>query len=146
MDEIQRIIDTIDEFLINNNKVSTTPVEVCRYLDRKGVLKDNKSRRGKSLRNILRKGKYIIIQVDKLFLLCHLRMTGYLYMSSSLPKNKKHNKSAVTIKKTKDRLVKGISVDDRINRMFLKFEGLIEVIAKVVDARINDIISGLPDW
>ena len=50
----QLIIQGIDEFLIYNNFVECTPNQVSEWLDRKGILKDNKSKKGLPLRNILR--------------------------------------------------------------------------------------------
>ena len=55
----------------------------------------------KKIINITRKGKYIIINLDNYFLVCHLRMTGYLYTKEHLPKNKKHLRCHFTLNKHK---------------------------------------------
>ena len=52
----QLIIQGINEFLIYNNLAECTPKQVSEWLDRKGILKDNKSNKGLPLRNILRSG------------------------------------------------------------------------------------------
>lgn len=42
--------------------------------------------------NITRKGKYIILHLKDNYLICHLRMTGYLYLSKNLPIEDKHTR------------------------------------------------------
>ena len=56
MMSIYLIIQAIDEFLLKENKFTTTPVEVNPYLEMKGLLNDSSSRKGKPLRDLLRKG------------------------------------------------------------------------------------------
>ena len=53
---VDHIIEGIDLFLETNDIVFTNPVEVSKYLDRKGLLKDSIHRPGKPLRDLLRKG------------------------------------------------------------------------------------------
>lgn len=57
MTDIGRIINAIDEFLEKNKQITTTPPEINSYLEKKGLLKDSKSRSGSPIRNILRKGE-----------------------------------------------------------------------------------------
>jgi len=57
MDKISKIIQLIDEFLNLNHQYETTPTEVSPYLEKKGILKDSRTRKGKPLRDLLRKGK-----------------------------------------------------------------------------------------
>jgi len=54
--KVKLIIETIDQYLNNRDLPETTPVQVSKYLERKGVLKDSIHRPGKPLRDILRKG------------------------------------------------------------------------------------------
>ena len=42
------------------------------------------------IKNVSRIGKYIIFHLDNKYLICHLRMTGYLYIAKSIPANNKH--------------------------------------------------------
>lgn len=56
MNRIQLIIKEIDIYLDVNMQLETTPAEVNSFLEKKGVLKDSKNRKGKPLRDILRKG------------------------------------------------------------------------------------------
>lgn len=51
------IITAIDQFLIDNGKRITTPVEVNPYLEEIGLLKDSPDRRGLPLRRLLRAGE-----------------------------------------------------------------------------------------
>jgi len=56
MSDINKIIEFLDEY-INNSKIThLTPVEANRLLDQAGLLNDSKSRPGKPLRTLLRKG------------------------------------------------------------------------------------------
>jgi hypothetical protein len=57
MTDIKEIISAIDEFLEKKNLLTTKPVEINQYLDKKGVLKDSSLRPGKPIRALLRKGK-----------------------------------------------------------------------------------------
>lgn len=54
MENIERIIDTIDEFLNRKHLKITNPVEINPYLEAKGLLKDSKSRPGAPIRRLLR--------------------------------------------------------------------------------------------
>lgn len=53
---IQRIIETIDNYLEENNLKEISAVEANEILEHKKVLKNSKSRPGKPLRDILRQG------------------------------------------------------------------------------------------
>ena len=61
-----------------------------------------------------------------------------------LPKNKNPTQTIVSIKKTKDKLAKGVRSDEKMSRAFLNLEEGNEVAAKVEDARSRQRISGLP--
>jgi len=52
--DINEIIECIDEYLEQNNMKSITPPEANELLAKKGILKDNESRSGKPLRDLLR--------------------------------------------------------------------------------------------
>ena len=42
------------------------------------------------IKNIDRRGKYIVIDIEDAFIIFHLRMTGYLYHSKAIPLSNKH--------------------------------------------------------
>lgn len=54
------------------------------------VVEDGLNLKKNQIRDISRKGKFILFQLDKCYLLIHLRMTGQLIVRNSLPDNKKH--------------------------------------------------------
>ena len=56
----------------------------CTPTNLKKVIKDN------IIQDISRLGKYIILHLNNIYLICHLRMTGYLHLAKSLPVNNKH--------------------------------------------------------
>ena len=52
---------------------------------------DFKSRiKGRAIKNVYRRAKYIVLDLGSVFLSVHLRMTGKLYVVSSIDKNKRH--------------------------------------------------------
>jgi hypothetical protein len=55
MSNIKNIIEAIDRYLIRENKLEATPTELSPYLDKIGLLKDSELRKGKPLRDLLRK-------------------------------------------------------------------------------------------
>ena len=57
MSKIESIIVAIDNYLKKENKLEATPTELSPYLDKIGLLKDSESRKGKPLRDLLRKNK-----------------------------------------------------------------------------------------
>tara|TARA_R100000935_G_scaffold55169_1_gene84867 strand:- start:9 stop:971 length:963 start_codon:yes stop_codon:yes gene_type:complete len=57
MSNIESIIEAIDNYLKKENKLEATPTELSPYLHKIGVLKDSESRKGKPLRDLLRKNK-----------------------------------------------------------------------------------------
>lgn len=56
MANIEKIIKAIDSFIDKNIENETTPVDVNPYLEKLGLLNDSNTRKGKPLRDILRKG------------------------------------------------------------------------------------------
>ena len=57
--------------------------------------------KNKTINKISRKGKYIILHLDNTYLICHLRMTGYLYSSNTIPENSKHVRCYFTLSDNK---------------------------------------------
>lgn len=57
MSKIESIIVAIDNYLKKEKKLEATPTELSPYLDKIGILKDSESRKGKPLRDLLRKNK-----------------------------------------------------------------------------------------
>ena len=56
MKNTETIISILDHYMIENNLASLTAVEAAELLDKRGILKDSKLRKGLPLRNILRDG------------------------------------------------------------------------------------------
>ena len=50
----------------------------------------NNKVRGKLIKNVYRRAKYIIIDLNDVLLAVHLRMTGKLYVKNNLDKTTKH--------------------------------------------------------
>lgn len=57
MTDIRALIRHIDAYLEKEGKESIAPVEANEILEKAGILKDSKSRRGLPLRNLLRAGQ-----------------------------------------------------------------------------------------
>ena len=53
----------------------------------------------KKVESIDRKGKYILIKLNVGYLVCHLRMTGQLFLSTNLPENRKHTRAYFVLNK-----------------------------------------------
>ena len=53
----------------------------------------------KKVESVDRKGKYILIKLNVGYLVCHLRMTGQLFLSTSLPKNRRHTRAYFILNK-----------------------------------------------
>ena len=54
---------------------------------------------GKNVISIGRKGKYILIPLNIGLIVCHLRMTGQLFLSNKLPNDKKHMRAFFKLNK-----------------------------------------------
>ena len=54
MPDIDKIIDSIDDYLRWSNKLTTNPVEINEHLNKKGLLSDSSSRPGAPIRKLLR--------------------------------------------------------------------------------------------
>ncbi|HWZ35697.1 MAG TPA: hypothetical protein VNW51_06025 [Mucilaginibacter sp.] len=54
---IQRIVDYLDDYLIQTKRLTIEPVEANALLERAGILKNSKTRLGKPLRDLLRDGR-----------------------------------------------------------------------------------------
>lgn len=57
MPDIDKIIDSIDDYLRWSNKLTTNPVEINEHLNKKGILSDSSSRPGAPIRKLLRNGQ-----------------------------------------------------------------------------------------
>ena len=86
--EVQTVVNSLQK--LKNNHITSFTFDWEKVIYNMPPLKAQNIIKNKKITSISRKGKYIIIEAENIFLLCHLRMTGYLYMSNSLPKNKKH--------------------------------------------------------
>ena len=53
----------------------------------------------KKVHSVNRKGKYILIKLDAGYLVCHLRMTGQLFLSDKLPENRRHMRAYFNLNK-----------------------------------------------
>jgi len=86
--EVQTVVNSLQK--IKNLSIKNFTYNWKKVIYNVPSSKANHILKNKTIKEITRKGKYIIIKVDKIFLACHLRMTGYLYFNKDLPKNKKH--------------------------------------------------------
>jgi formamidopyrimidine-DNA glycosylase len=66
------------------------------FIEEDGLYLENKQ-----IKKILRKGKYILFQLNEGFLLIHLRMTGQLIVRNSWPDNKQHLRLVFTFQSGK---------------------------------------------
>ena len=53
----------------------------------------------KRVLDVFRKGKYILIKLNKGYLVCHLRMTGQLFLSDNMPENKNYMRAFFKLNK-----------------------------------------------
>ena len=85
--EVQTVVNTLEPQIKNKKLLSySTLWKRVNYSKNSSLL--NATIKNQAISNILRKGKYIIIKTNKYFIIFHLRMTGYLYYSKKLTKNK----------------------------------------------------------
>ena len=86
--EVQTVVNTLQK--LKNNQIIDFNYSWKKVIYNNTPLKVRSILKNKKIITISRKGKYIIISLENLFLICHLRMTGNLYVSNHIPKNKKH--------------------------------------------------------
>ena len=83
--EVETIVRELREKIINE---VFSNVEII--WSRSYVTENSVSLPNRQIMAIERKGKYIIFLLDKYYLITHLRMTGQLIVSDSIPENDKH--------------------------------------------------------
>jgi formamidopyrimidine-DNA glycosylase len=86
--EVQTVVNSLQEAV--KNKIKSFSFSWERVIYNHSPSNLEKKINNNNINNISRIGKYILIYLDNYILACHLRMTGYLYISSEIPKNKKH--------------------------------------------------------
>ena len=92
MPELPEVQTVIDNLLPKINKLEISNYyeywNKVNYSNNSKILKREIS--NTTILNIIRMGKYIIIQCNTKFITFHLRMTGFLYYAELLPDNKNH--------------------------------------------------------
>ena len=86
--EVQTVVNSLQNIV--NNRILDFSSSWKRVTYNKSSETFRKRIHNKKITSIYRIGKYIIISLDNIILACHLRMTGYLYISPKIPINKKH--------------------------------------------------------
>lgn len=135
MNRETEIIRAIDEFLNKENKTETTPVEVNPYLEEKGILNDSNSRKGKPLRDKLRKGGIPhAYQIGNRWI---IPKSGNGNVLNTLPDNAK------SVNKLK-------SKEEKILTKNHKLEPIAEKIAEIFEKKFGEGIDFVfeykPDW
>ena len=86
--EVQTVVNSLAK--LENKKIisfESSYSKIIYNLDQSSFTKNILNKR---ILKIFRKGKYILIKLNKGYLVCHLRMTGQLFLSHFIPDNKKH--------------------------------------------------------
>ena len=87
--EVETVMKSVRKYLINNSFTSIH-INWPKTLYNFSVSDFNDQVKNRVIINIYRRAKYIIIEFNNLILAVHLRMTGKLYVSNSIDKDKKH--------------------------------------------------------
>ena len=86
--EVQTVVNSLIKKIINKQIIDYNSLwhKVC-YNKISNI---DKSVKNNVVKKIFRVGKHIVLKVDSRYLIFHLRMTGHLYYSRTIPENKKH--------------------------------------------------------
>jgi len=87
--EVETVTQSVKKHLINN-RFTSLKVNWGKTLHNFTVADFNSRIKNKLIRDVYRRGKYILIDLNKSLLAVHLRMTGKLYASNAIDKSKKH--------------------------------------------------------
>ena len=87
--EVETVTQSVKKHLINNRFVSLR-VNWKKTLHNFTTADFNSRIKDKLIKDVYRRGKYILIDLNKSLLAVHLRMTGKLYVRNSIDPNQKH--------------------------------------------------------
>ena len=132
MPDIEKIIKAIDTFLEKNHQEITTPVEINTYLEKLGLLNDNKNRKGLPIRRILRKKTLIphAYQIGNKWQIPHSSKNSNNTQPITKPKKEK------AVKKRNSSEHKLIQIGDLIVRLLEKKYG----------KKATCLYENKPDW
>ena len=89
--EVETVINALRPKIINKRLTSFTIFwDRTLYTSNIRHLKQTIENNLPTINSIERHGKYIILSINQYYLVCHLRMTGYLYYSNNINKESKH--------------------------------------------------------
>ena len=83
--EVQTVVNSLKK--LKNKKIVDFSYNWEKVIYNYPSKKFNQLIKSHIINSISRKGKYIILHIDNKYLICHLRMTGYLYLSKTIPSN-----------------------------------------------------------
>ena len=87
--EVETVAQSIKKH-IEGASFSSMSVNWAKVLHNFSLSDFNRDVKGNIINSVHRRAKYIIIEMDRAILAVHLRMTGKLYVSSTIDENKKH--------------------------------------------------------
>ena len=96
--EVQSAANYIKPFLLHQTITTIKPLNnFTKVFDTHSYDKINELVEGQRIINVSRRGKYIIIDLDKGFICIHLRMTGQLQTQLTDQDNKKHFTAIISL-------------------------------------------------
>ncbi len=87
--EVETVTNSVKKHLLKN-KLNKITIKWPKVLDNFNIDDFRKIILGKSISNVFRRGKYILIDFNSCLLAVHLRMTGKLYVSNQIDESNKH--------------------------------------------------------
>tara|TARA_B100000945_G_scaffold318084_1_gene322182 strand:+ start:314 stop:1123 length:810 start_codon:yes stop_codon:yes gene_type:complete len=96
--EVETVTNSVKKHLLNNT-FSDLIINWPKVLDNFDINNFQNKVSGKKILNVLRRGKYIIIDLESCILAVHLRMTGKLYVSNHIDHNSNHVSAYFSLKK-----------------------------------------------
>lgn len=93
--EVQTVVNSLDALI--NKKIIKFSYSWEKVIYNYSTKKFKDLIKSHTIKNITRKGKYIVLHLNDSYLVCHLRMTGYLYLSKDLPTDNRHTRCYFTL-------------------------------------------------
>ena len=87
--EVETVTNSVKKHLLKN-KLNKITIKWPKVLDNFSIDDFRKIILGKSISNVFRRGKYILIDFNSYLLAVHLRMTGKLYVANNIDETNKH--------------------------------------------------------
>ena len=87
--EVETVVQSIKRYLLGR-QFDSLSLFWEKTLQNFTVLDFNDKIKGHVVKNVFRRAKYIVLDLESRFLAIHLRMTGKLYVVNSIDRNKKH--------------------------------------------------------